>query len=91
MCTQAEHICERIIPRMQHANPAVVLSSVKVVLLLLNKITNQKFLKMCIQKLAPPLGSAEAVPVSALALCSAVCSVIAFRGTRGAIRSAAEY
>lgn len=54
---EAEHVCERILPRLQHANPAVVLSSVKLVLMYLSAITNQEFAKNCLKKLAPPLVS----------------------------------
>lgn len=43
---EAEGIIERVTPRLSHANAAVVLSSVKVVMKLLTLITNQETLKV---------------------------------------------
>eukprot|EP00286_Rhodomonas_abbreviata_P008403 CAMPEP_0181322904 /NCGR_PEP_ID=MMETSP1101-20121128/19483_1 /TAXON_ID=46948 /ORGANISM="Rhodomonas abbreviata, Strain Caron Lab Isolate" /LENGTH=649 /DNA_ID=CAMNT_0023430861 /DNA_START=181 /DNA_END=2127 /DNA_ORIENTATION=+ len=52
---EAESIVERVTPRLQHANAAVVLSAVKVVLSFLNIVTNQECIKNVTKKLAPPL------------------------------------
>ena len=41
---QAENIIERILPRLAHNNPAVILSAVKVVLMNLEKISNEDFI-----------------------------------------------
>ncbi|CAK0783703.1 hypothetical protein CVIRNUC_006902 [Coccomyxa viridis] len=51
----AESIVERVIPRLQHANSAVVLSAVKVVLLQLPLIKDEAQVKMLVKKLGPPL------------------------------------
>jgi len=52
---EAERIAERVAPRLNHANSAVVLSSVKLLLLLLNHITNPEIVTMYCRKMAPPL------------------------------------
>ncbi|RKP40436.1 putative beta-adaptin, partial [Dimargaris cristalligena] len=51
----AEMVAERIIPRLQHANAAVVLTAVKLIVYLMNYMTNAEFLHSISQKLAPPL------------------------------------
>jgi vesicle coat complex subunit len=49
-------ICERISPRLAHANAAVVLSTVKVLMKLLNLLSdNSDFSTQLIKKLAPPM------------------------------------
>jgi len=52
---EAETIIERIIPRLQHANPAVVLSAVKVILKNISLIQNMAVAVSVAKKLAPPL------------------------------------
>lgn len=52
---EAEGIIERVTPRLQHANSAVVMSAVKVVLRYLNEITNQDVIRAISKKLSPPL------------------------------------
>lgn len=52
---EAEGIIERVTPRLQHANSAVVMSAVKVVLRYLDEITNQDTIRTISKKLAPPL------------------------------------
>ena len=52
---EAEGIIERVTPRLQHANSAVVLSAVKIVLSYLDMITNQDTVRALSRKLAPPL------------------------------------
>jgi vesicle coat complex subunit len=52
----AEMLAERIAPRLQHANSAVVLSAVKVIIYLMNYMTkDDDVIAMC-RKLSPPLG-----------------------------------
>ncbi|CRH00385.1 AP-1 complex subunit beta, putative [Plasmodium relictum] len=51
----AERVLERILPRLSHANSAVVLSSIKVILSLLDKITDKEFIKNVHKKLSPSL------------------------------------
>ena len=52
---EAEGIIERVTPRLQHANSAVVLSAVKVIIKYMDLITNQDTLKALYKKMAPPL------------------------------------
>ncbi|CRG93048.1 AP-1 complex subunit beta, putative [Plasmodium gallinaceum] len=51
----AERVLERILPRLSHANSAVVLSSIKVILSLLDKITDKEFIRNVHKKLSPSL------------------------------------
>ncbi|KAF9142680.1 AP-2 complex subunit beta [Mortierella sp. GBA39] len=51
----AEMLAERIAPRLQHANSAVVLTAVKVIVYLMNYMSKEEdILSMC-KKLSPPL------------------------------------
>ena len=52
---EAEGIIERVAPRLQHSNSAVVLSAVKIILKYMEEITNQDTIKSLQKKLAPPL------------------------------------
>jgi vesicle coat complex subunit len=53
---EAELIVEKCLPRLQHANGAVVLSTVKVMLIYLDKyIKNEEMIKQVAKKMAPPL------------------------------------
>lgn len=52
---EAEGIIERVSPRLQHANSAVVMSAVKVILRYMEEITNQEVTRTLSKKLAPPL------------------------------------
>lgn len=51
---EAEHICERVVPQFQHANPSVVLAAVKVVFLHMRFIS-QELARSYLKKMAPPL------------------------------------
>jgi len=49
-------ICERITPRLAHANAAVVLSAIKVLMKLMEMLpTDSDFVTTLTKKLAPPL------------------------------------
>jgi AP-1 complex subunit beta-1 len=52
---EAEHVCERVAPQFQHANPSVVLAAVKVVFLHMRHI-NPELRQQYLRKMAPPLG-----------------------------------
>lgn len=54
--TDAELLAERIAIRLQHANSAVVLTTVKVILYLMNYIIDQDRIDGLCRKLSPPLG-----------------------------------
>jgi vesicle coat complex subunit len=52
----AEALIDRIAPRLQHANAGVVLTAVKVVIHLLNFVTDADYVNSVFRKMAPPLG-----------------------------------
>ena len=52
---EAEGIIERVTPRLQHANPAVVLSSVKVIMRYVDLLNNKDTVRVLARKMAPPL------------------------------------
>jgi len=52
---EAEGICERVSPRLNHANSAVVLAAVRVLMLYMDILTNQETVKLLCKKMAPPL------------------------------------
>ncbi len=54
---ETEQIIERILPRLNHINPAVVLSAVKVVIKYMDYIDNKEAIKILCQKVSSPLGS----------------------------------
>ncbi|KAI8979469.1 adaptin N terminal region-domain-containing protein [Mycotypha africana] len=51
----AEVLAERISPRLQHANSAVVLSATKVILYFMNYIKNEEEISQLCRRLGPPL------------------------------------
>ncbi|KAJ5965527.1 hypothetical protein N7481_012241 [Penicillium waksmanii] len=51
---ESEHICERVAPQFQHANPSVVLAAVKCVFLHM-KYVGPELAKTYLKKMAPPL------------------------------------
>lgn len=53
--TDAEHMAERVSVRLQHANSAVVLGCVKVILYLMNYIASAEFKEMLCRRMSPPL------------------------------------
>ncbi|XP_039050838.1 beta-adaptin-like protein C [Hibiscus syriacus] len=52
---EAENIVERVTPRLQHANCAVVLSAVKMILQQMDRITSTDIVRNLCKKMAPPL------------------------------------
>ena len=53
---EAEGIIERVMPRLQHANSAVVMSAVKVILRYMDEVDdNPEAVRSMVRKLAPPL------------------------------------
>ncbi|PVG00662.1 putative adapter-related protein complex 1 beta 1 subunit [Serendipita vermifera] len=54
---ESEHICERVVPQLQHANGSVVLSAVKVIMIHMRHISPERsdLEKQLIRKMAPPL------------------------------------
>ncbi|KAG0801948.1 hypothetical protein G6F22_000747 [Rhizopus arrhizus] len=53
--SDAEMLAERISPRLQHANSAVVLTATKVMMYLMNYMSNEEYINQLCRKLAPPL------------------------------------
>jgi len=52
----AETMAERIIIQLNHANSAVVLTTIKVLLYLMNYMENRRLIDHCCKKMGPPLG-----------------------------------
>lgn len=52
----AEMMAERVIVQLSHANSAVVLTSIKVLLYLMNYMENRKLMEYICKKMGPPLG-----------------------------------
>jgi AP-1 complex subunit beta-1 len=52
---EAENIVERILPQLNHNNPAVVLSSVKVILKAIDKFADEEVKKATVKKMSAPL------------------------------------
>ncbi|GEM11434.1 clathrin binding protein [Rhodotorula toruloides] len=52
---EAEHICERVIPQFQHANGSVVLAAIKVIMIHMENVHREDFVKNVLRKMAPPL------------------------------------
>lgn len=52
----AEILAERITIQMQHANSAVVLTTIKILLYLMNYMDNRKLIDHICKKMGPPLG-----------------------------------
>lgn len=53
----AENICERVAPRLNHANSAVVLAAIKVMMVMMDQIKSPELVKALCKKMAPPLGT----------------------------------
>jgi AP-2 complex subunit beta-1 len=53
--SDASLLAERIAPRLSHSNSAVVLTSIRVILYLINYISDQKQVSSLCKKLSPPL------------------------------------
>lgn len=49
-------MAERVIVQLQHANSAVVLTTIKVLLYLMNYMENRRLIDYCCKKMGPPLG-----------------------------------
>ena len=52
---EAEAIIERIQPRLNHSNTAVVLSAIKVMLIYMEHISRQDSIRSLVRKMGPPL------------------------------------
>ena len=52
----AEQLAERISVRLQHANSAVVLTTIKVCLYLMNYMEDEVLIRALERKMGPPLG-----------------------------------
>ncbi|XP_006458165.1 hypothetical protein AGABI2DRAFT_148659 [Agaricus bisporus var. bisporus H97] len=53
--SDAEQMAERIIIQLQHANSAVVLTTIKALLYLMNYMESRKLIEHCCRKMGPPL------------------------------------
>lgn len=57
----AEIMAERVIIQLQHANSAVVLTTIKVLLYLMNYMENRRLIDHICKKMGPPLGNTVAL------------------------------
>ena len=55
----AEQLAERISVRLQHANSAVVLTTIKVCLYLMNYMEDEVLVRTLERKMGPPLGKSD--------------------------------
>jgi len=53
----AEGILDKVVPRMAHSNPAVVLAAVKIVLVLMDYVVDPEIVRTLCRRLAPNLVS----------------------------------
>lgn len=53
----AEGVLDKVVPRMAHSNPAVVLSAVKIVLILMDYVQDAEIVRNLCRRLAPNLVS----------------------------------
>jgi AP-2 complex subunit beta-1 len=60
----AELMAERVVVQLGHANSAVVLTSIKVLLYLMNYVENRKLIDYLCKKMGPPLGIIHAHPIN---------------------------
>eukprot|EP01118_Nematostelium_gracile_P010909 TRINITY_DN3828_c0_g1_i1.p1 TRINITY_DN3828_c0_g1~~TRINITY_DN3828_c0_g1_i1.p1 ORF type:complete len:864 (+),score=270.43 TRINITY_DN3828_c0_g1_i1:134-2725(+) len=52
---EAESICERVVPRLNHGNSAVVFAAVKLLIMYMEHISSPETVKGLVRKMAPPL------------------------------------
>jgi len=52
---EAKTIIDKVLPVLQHANSAVVMGAVRIIMVYLDHIDNKEYAKILIQKLRPPL------------------------------------
>jgi AP-2 complex subunit beta-1 len=52
----AELLADRLVPRLQHTNSAIVLASARIIFYLTNYIANDAVVDRLMQKLTAPLG-----------------------------------
>ena len=57
-CSDAEIMADRVLPQLNHANSAVVLTTIKVLLYLMNYMENRGLMDLICRKMGPPLGDA---------------------------------
>lgn len=87
----AEIMAERVIVQLQHANSAVVLTTIKVLLYLMNYMENRRLIDHICKKMGPPLGNAVTLFVIILTDSYDSYSYITFLWSRGPIRRSPQY
>lgn len=63
----AEQLAERISVRLQHANSAVVLTTIKVILYLMNYMEDEVLIRTLERKMGPPLGKSQLLRATLIA------------------------
>ncbi|KAJ7039932.1 adaptin N terminal region-domain-containing protein [Mycena alexandri] len=59
---ESEHICERVVPQLQHVNGSVVLAAVKVIMIHMRGVQRDELIKQLVRKMAPPLVTLLSTP-----------------------------
>ncbi|KAK7046788.1 AP complex subunit beta [Favolaschia claudopus] len=59
---ESEHICERVVPQLQHVNGSVVLAAVKVIMIHARGVQREELVKQLMRKMAPPLVTLLSTP-----------------------------
>ncbi len=85
----AEAMAERIIAQLQHANSAVVLTTIKLLLYLMNYMENKRLIDYCCKKIGPPLGMCKNITLELIFSCSTSDFALLWSGS--AICCPAEY
>ena len=70
---EAELMAERVVAQLQHASSAVVLTTIKALLYLMNYMDNRRIIDYICKKMGPPLGSAP--PIVHAVRCRELCFV----------------
>ena len=87
----AELLGERISVQLQHANSAVVLTTIKVLLYLMNYMDNKKLVDHICKKMGPPLGTRVSLLPFCLLTVLWLSSNTAVLGTGGSVCRSAEH
>lgn len=84
-------MAERIVVQLQHANSAVVLTTIKILLYLMNYVENRRLIEYLCKKMGPPLGEPSLTNPRDLDLKRVYVSGLAVLRPGGAIRCPAKY
>lgn len=87
----AEIMAERVVVQLQHANSAVVLTTIKVLLYLMNYMENRRLIDHICKKMGPPLGNSVALSKVIRTDCYRPCSNATVFRSRSSIRRTSQH